>query len=71
MRPVGTAKYAIEYGDESKSSAQLEFSDHQNSEAKIEMNDYLIEQYATGFRLSIESLLEEITPVVTEKHEIE
>ena len=46
--PVVTQKFEIEYGDESKSLAQLESSDYQNIEARIRLNDYLYEHYWTS-----------------------
>ena len=49
----------------------MEILDYQNSEARIRMNAYLIEHNLTGFKLLIETLLEEIEPVVTKKHGFE
>ena len=64
-------KFEIEYGDESKSLAQLEYSDHQHFEATIILNDYLIEQYSKKFKLLIDTLTEEMKPVVIEENATE
>ena len=55
-KPAVTEKYESEYGDESRSLAQLEDSDYQNSEARIRMNDHQNERYLTSLKLSIEKL---------------
>ena len=70
-RPVVTVKYEIEYGDESKSLAQLEKSDYQKSGTRMRIRDWFIEYSCTSFKLLIEILLEQIRLVVIEKFELE
>ena len=71
IKPVVTEKSGIEYGDESKLSAYLDSSDNQNSEAIIKPIYYPNDYSCKSFNLSIETLLEEIKPVVIEENAIE
>ena len=49
----------------------MDTSDNQKAEPRIKTNNYLNEPYCKWFRFSIETLLEEIKPTVTEKHDNE
>ena len=70
-RPVVTEENELEFGDEPKSLAYLKDSDYQKSEARMRMNTCLNAKYLIRLNVCIETTLEEITPVVTEKHEFE
>ena len=51
--------------------AHLDSSDNQKSEARPKTILYVIESYCKGLNLSIETLLEDIQPKVTEEYENE
>ena len=49
--------------------AHLDSSDNEKSEPRIKATNYLNEFYCKWLRFSIETLLEEIRPTVTEKYD--
>ena len=67
---MATEKNEIEYGDEPKLLEHLDSSDNQKSEVRIKTIYYLIQCYCRSFKLSIETSLDEIRPIVTEIYEI-
>ena len=71
IRPVGTEKIEIEYGDESKLLAHLDLPDNQKSEARIRDIYYLPETHCKSFKLLIVTPLGVIRLIVTQKYENE
>ena len=66
-----TEKYENQNRDETKLLAQVDTSNEQNKEARIKTVFYLIEKYYKSFKVSIQTIIEGIRPVVSENDEVE
>ena len=71
IKPVFTQLFEIEYGDESELLAHLDSTDKRNAQVRIKTVQFLIKYYCKSFKLSIDTLMEEIRPRVREKPKTE
>ena len=68
ITPVVTKKYDFEYRDESIIITPFNFWDFTDLDAKNKLNELAFESLSLSVGFSIETLLKEIKPVVTEKN---
>ena len=71
IKQVVTEKNELGFGDESKMLAHFDSSVNQNSDSRIRTIFYLFDFSCKNSKVSIETLLDEIKPIVIEKFETE
>ena len=71
IKPVKTAKQEFENRDELIRRALSEVLDYQDSDARVSIGDFSMKSSFTDIQFSLDTLREEIKPVVTEIHEFE